>query len=147
MELTKKIGSRISAAIQFEEEDTTSTIELDSHADSAVVGRAARILERTGKVVNVSGFTDKLGKPLRVEVVHAALVYDCHVTGKVYLCIIRNALHVPEMKECLVHPLMMRLVGIEVDECPKFLARHPSIMNHSIYFPDKELRIPMHLKV
>ena len=43
-----------------------------------MVGRAARILERTGKMVNEAGFTDKLGKPLRVEVVHIAVMYDCH---------------------------------------------------------------------
>ena len=53
-----------------------SKIELDSHADSPVAGANARILERTGRTVSVRGFTDELGKPLLVDVVHAAVVYD-----------------------------------------------------------------------
>ena len=64
--LIEKIASRISVAVQSDEENLNSTSELDSHADSVVVGRMARILERTGKMVSVSGFTDKLGKPLIV---------------------------------------------------------------------------------
>ena len=77
---------------------------------------------------------------------HAAVIYDYNDSGKKYVCDIRNALSVPEMDECLVHPIMIRLVGIDVDECPKFLSRNPSIENHSIYLPENELRIPMHLK-
>ena len=46
-------------------------LEMDSHADSPVVGNQAHILEYTGRKVSVSGFTDALGKPMLVEVVHA----------------------------------------------------------------------------
>ena len=48
-----------------------SKIELDSHAGSPVVGANVHILEWTGRTVSVCGFTDELGKPLLVEVVHA----------------------------------------------------------------------------
>ena len=40
---------------------------------------------------------------------------------------------------------MMQLVGIEVDECPKFLSKKPSISNHSIYFQEVDLCIPLKL--
>lgn len=143
--LTNIIRQRISSAKQIDEDNVTSAIELDSHADSAVVGRSARVLERTGRKVSVSGFTDGLGKPMLVEVVHACVLYDDEMDGRKYLCIIRNALYVPEMEECLVHPIMMRLVGIDVDECPKFLSREPTTSNHSIYFPERNLRIQMKL--
>ena len=143
--LSRVIMQRVSVARQIVEEDILSTIELDSHADSAVVGGGCRIIERTGKKVHVSGFTDRLGKPMSVDVVHAGVMYDCDNTGHKYLCLIRNALYVPEMRECLIHPIMMRLVGIEVDECPKFLSPNPSINNHSIKFPDHDLRIPLKL--
>ena len=93
-------------AKQSMEEDTHSTIELDSHADSAVVDNGCRVIERTGRKVNVSGFTDGLGKPMNVEVVHAGVIYDCESTGNKYLFLIRNALYVPEMRECLIHPIM-----------------------------------------
>ena len=136
---------RVSMARQVVEDELNSTIELDSHADSAVVGKGCRIIERTGRKVYVSGFTDRLGKPMSVDVVHAGVMYDCERTGSKYLCLIYNALYIPEMKECLIHPIMMRLIGVEVDECPKFLSPNPSINNHSIRFPDHDLRIPLKL--
>ena len=139
------IFHRIAAAKNTTADVTYAAVELDSHADSAVVGRTARILERTGRKASVSGFTNSLGKALSVEIVHACVMYDCDKSGKSYLLIIRNALHVPEMEECLIHPIMMRLVGVEVDECPKFLSKVPSETNHSIYFPTIDLRIPLKL--
>ena len=122
-----------------------SAIELDSHADSPVVGRSAFVIEKLGRKVKVAGFSDALGEPLLVDVVNAAVVYDCVMTGRSYVMILRNALHIPSMEECLIHPIMMRLRGIEVDECPKFLSKTPSVCNHSIYFPDQDLRIPLML--
>ena len=47
-------------------------MELDSHADSPVVGRGAYILSYTNKKVSVAEFTSELGKPLTVPVVNAA---------------------------------------------------------------------------
>ena len=38
---------------------------------------------------------------------------------------------------------MMRLIGIQVDECPKFLSPNPTEINHSIYFEKQNLRIPL----
>ena len=35
---------------------------------------------------------------------------------------------------------------MQVDECPKFLSPIPSVINHSIYFPDVDLRIPLMLE-
>ena len=144
-ELCLNIMHRIAAAQITSEETVYAAVELDSHADSAVVGRTARILERTGRKASVTGFTDSLGKALSVEIVHACVMYDCSQSGKSYLIVIRNALHVPEMEECLIHPIMMRLIGLEVDECPKFLSKSPSEINHSIYFPEQQLRIPLKL--
>ena len=77
--------------------DIISATELDSHADSPVVGRRARILEFTDKEVNVSGFSKSLGKPLIVPVVNAAVAYDCDLTGNAYILVICNALYVKEV--------------------------------------------------
>ena len=51
-------------------------LELDSHADSPLVGRGVHVLEYTGRMVTVSGFTDALGEPMLVDVVHAVITYD-----------------------------------------------------------------------
>ena len=50
------------------------------------------------------------------------------------------------MTENLIPLIMMRMAGLEVDECPKLLAKEPSDRNHSIYFPSAGLRISLHLK-
>ena len=122
-----------------------SKVELNSYADSPVVGANAHILERTGRTVSVCGFTDELGKSLLVEVVHAAVVFDCPTTGNSYVMFLNNALHVPSLECSLINPFIMRLAGIVVDECPKLLAEIPSIAHHSLYFPDQDLRIPLAL--
>lgn len=105
----------------------SSKVELDSHADSPVVGNNAHILEYTGKKVSVVGFTNALGKSLLVDVVHAAVVYDCDTTGQSFLIVIHNAIYVKSMDVCLINPFIMRLAGIQVDDCPKFLAMVPSV--------------------
>ena len=121
-------------------------LELDSHADSPVVGNGAHILEQTGRKVSVSGFTNELSKPMLVDVVNAVITYDCPRTGLSYPLLINNALFVPSIDCCLINPFIMRLAGVQVDECPKFLSPFPSIENHSLYFPDTELRIPLQLE-
>ena len=67
--------------------------ECDSHVDSPVVGRNAKILWRTGKVVNVSGFTDKLGDCENISVVYAALAWDDPYTEETSILMVYNALY------------------------------------------------------
>jgi len=95
------------------------------------------------KEVTVSGFTDSLGNLTKVPVVQAAVIYDCPYTGKELVIHINNALYIKDMSINLVPPFMMRLCGINVDECPKFLAEAPSENNHSIFFPELNFRIPL----
>ena len=99
-----------------------------------------------GRKVTVSGFTDVLGEPMLVDVVHAVITYDCPMSGNSYPIMISNALLVPSVDCCLIYPFMMRLAGVQVDECPKFLSPIPSVVNHSIYFPEVGLRIPLMLE-
>ena len=121
-------------------------LEMDSHADSPVVGNQAHVIENTGRKVSVSGFTDALGKPMLVDVVHALVAYDCNLSGKTYLLLINNALLVPSLTCCLINPFIMRLAGLHVNECPKFLAPSPTDSDHSIFFPSENLRIPLKLE-
>ena len=132
----------VSATTTYDE-TTNSTTELDSHADSPVVGKNCVVLEESGKTAKVSGFTSKLGEPLSVPVVTAAVAYDCEYSGETYIMVIHNALYFREMEVNLIPPLMMRLAGVELNECPKFLSNNPSIEDHSVYFPEAELRIAL----
>ena len=95
--------------------------------------------------VNVTPFSDDFGMMPEVPVVHAAVAYDCHITGSTTILIINNALYIAEMEHNLLPPIMMRLNGIMVDECPKFLSHNPTIDSHSIFFPIKKARFPLDL--
>lgn len=147
MEFSPRFKSLIVAALTSDHsnEGVETRTELDSHADSPCVGRNAKIIEHTGKRVNVSGFTDSLGKRKSIPVVHAAVAYDDEYTGKTYILIIYNALYFEEMECNLLPPFMCRLAGVEINECPKILSKNPTEENHSIYFPKIDFRIPMQL--
>ena len=92
--------------------------------------------------VNVTPFSDDFGMMPEVPVVHAVVVYDCPVTGLTTILIINNALYIAEMEHNLLPPIMMRLNGIIVDECPKFLSPNPTVDSHSIFFPYREGSFP-----
>ena len=134
------------ASTQSSDGSLISATELDSHADSPVVGKNAVILESLNKLVQVSGFSSEIGRPIRVKVVHAAVIYDCDITGESHILVLYNALHIPSMVNNLVPPFAMRLAGLEVNECPKFLAKRPTIAHHSAYFPDAGVRIPFKIE-
>ena len=125
-------------------EKSVDRTDLDSHADSPVVGQGALILHNTGETVNVIPFTDGLGTCKDVPIVTAAVAYDSNITGDTTILIIHNALYIESMAQNLIPPIMLRINGIEVNECPKFLATNPSETHHSILLPD-DLRIPLSL--
>ena len=100
----------------------------------------------TDRKATVSGFTSDFGKPMTVRVVNAAVAYECNVTGKVQVLVICNVLYFRNMKVNLIPPFMMPLAGIKVHKCPKFLAKEPTERNHSMYFPEADIRILFQLE-
>ena len=115
---------------------------MDTHADSPVIGKHVAILEISSNVL-VLGFTTELGDPMKVPIVTAAVFYDCEYTGKSYIMVIYHTLNT-EIN--LIPLIMMRITGLDVGECPKFLSKTPSESNHSIYFPVKNLRISLQIE-
>ena len=68
------------------------------------------------------------------------------MSGNSHPMLISNVLFVPSVDCCLINPFIIRLTGVQVDECPKFLSPIPSVVNYSIYFPEIDLRIPVILE-
>ena len=83
---------------------------------------------------------------MTVPVVTAAVIYDCEYTGKTYILVIYKALYLQKMYRNLVPPIMMCLVGLDVDECPKFLSRQPTEINHSMDLTMSDIRVPFQLE-
>ena len=62
--------------VDREGESIGSRTELDSHADSPVVGRNSLIISDSGQTANVTGFMKDLGKCLLIPIVTAAVAYS-----------------------------------------------------------------------
>jgi len=127
-----------------DETDEMSRTDLDSHANMPVVGRHAYVISDTGRTAEVNAFTPDY-KAMNVRIVDAAVKYECPYEGRNYILVIRNALHVPSMKNNLIPPFILREAGVQVHDTPKIQCDGPTEEDHSIYFPDTEKRIPLSL--
>ena len=134
----------IVSAITEATSNTQPRTETDSHANMAVLGRSCFVFEQSGKTCDVSAFSPTI-KKTSLPIVDAVIVYDCTYTLKSYLLMIRNALYVEDMEHNLIPPFLLREAGVQIDECPKIHAMIPTIENHSVYFPDEEIHIPLKL--
>ena len=85
-----------------------SSLELDSHADLAVLGADCHVLARTGKMYEVYGYDESLGSNSR-EVVSGLFAYDDPMDGSVSIIVVHQGLHVPTMQGSLIPPAQMRM--------------------------------------
>ena len=108
--------------------------ELDGHADACVVGANALILQKFQMQVRVTG-CDEVGSCV-CDLVSAALACDDPSTGETIVLVIHQAIHIPKLQHNLLCPVQLRMNDVAVDECPKFLARHPTDNTHAIAVHD-----------
>ena len=85
--------------------------------------------------------TSDLVKPLCVYVVNAAVAYDCKFIEENYILVIYNDLHMKLMEVNLIPPFMLRLAGLDVNECPKLLTNKTILEHHSVFFPKDDIRL------
>ncbi len=131
--------------IDMDVESTSSRTELDSHANMVVVGNNCLVIEWSGRTANVNPFTPDYEALPEVPIVDAAVMYECPISGKEHILLVRNALHVPAMEQNLIPPFVMREAGIVVNDTPKIHMNDPTVEDHSIYFEETNFRIPMAL--
>jgi hypothetical protein len=93
--------------------------------------------------VRVTPFLKSLGSVNKVPVVTAAIAYNNPKTGEVFILLIHQALYFPEMINCLLSPMQLRLNDVEVNERPKFLTVLPTAKYHAIIA--SQLLIPLDL--
>ena len=136
----------IAAAINCETNGLNSEpcTDFDSHANMPVVGRNSFIISETGKRVDVSPFTPDY-KPMVASIVDAAIQYDDPYDGQQYIFVIRNAIHVPSMKNNLIAPFILREAGITVNDVPKIHRDDPTEDDHAIIFKETGFRVPLQL--
>ena len=96
-----------------------------------VIGKNAYILSKIGETVDVAPFTPDY-KPISVELVDAALKYECPYSGELKILIIRTGLYVPSMTHNLFPPFLLREAGININEVPKIHVTSPTEEHHAI---------------
>ena len=121
--------------------------ELDSHAKNMVVlGKNCFVFDNVeGRTCDVTPFDPSIGTSTQVPIVDAAIVYDCPFTLESHLLIVRNGLYLPNLSDNLIPPFILSEAGVKVDTIPKIHSKDPTIDNHSLYFADADLRIPLKL--
>ena len=127
----------------------TSYLDLDSHADCAVLGDNCHIFQSTGRSVTVYGYDVALGGHKRA-IVSGCFAYDDHHTGHCILLIVHQGLRVPSAPHSLIPPFQMRDNDVVVNDCPKTQCRAPTANDHSLLLPrsdgDPRYRIPLSLR-
>ena len=124
----------------MEDANKSSRTELDSHANMPGRGMNAYIRE----TVDVAPFSPDY-KPISVELVDAALKYECPYSGEIKILIIRRGVHVPSMTHNLLPPFMLREAGITINEVPKIHVTSPTEEHHAITFQETNFRISLSL--
>ena len=117
---------------------TRSRTELDSHADTCTIGRNVLVTHIHERKVNVSPYDPALGSVKDLDVVNAAVAYDCPATGDVVIFNINQAIHINTMSNNLLCVIQVRMNNINVFECIKFLIDNPTFTNHTLVIPPSD---------
>ena len=85
-----------------------SRSELDSHANMVVLGKHCYVFDKVqGQTCDVIPFDPGLGSKKEVPIVDGALAYDCPFSGKTFLLVFHNCLHVVTMLHNLMPPFIL----------------------------------------
>ncbi len=79
-------------------------LELDSHADTCVLGCDVLILHDYMRPVRVQGYDPSLGT-VQYSTVSGALAYDHPNSGEMYHLVVNQAIHIPHLDHHLLCPM------------------------------------------
>ena len=79
------------------------------------------------------------------QVGYGVLLYDCPYSGKSYVLVVQNDIHVPSMDNNLIPSFMMREARIVVNEKAKIHTDDPKDLDHSIMFNSTCFQILLYL--
>lgn len=99
--------------------------ELDSHADTTVLGKHCLVVGGSREPVDVYGWSPG-SKAEQLEIVSAAVLYTHPVTGQRFILEFHHAIHHPTMEHHLINPMQVRFGGHEVNETPKCFKKNPT---------------------
>ena len=119
------------------DEPIVGNVEMDSHADTCVLGKNFIILHASGRVCDVFPFTQTYEGIEGVQIVTGATAWTCPETGETYILVVPEGLWMPDnMPHSLVNPNQLRAYGSTVQDNP---FAGPLLLSD----PEEEVRIPM----
>jgi hypothetical protein len=114
-----------------------TTLELDSHADTCVLGRDALIILDYIRPVSVVGYDESFGSNT-YQTVSGVVAYDDPQTGRMLHLIINQAIQIPHLDHHLLCPMQCRVNDVIINDLPKFLATDPTDQTHALTLTDPD---------
>jgi hypothetical protein len=118
----------ISNASIFPDPGYTSTVEIDSHADSFVAGKNCIPMHYTERSCDVQPYSDDYAPVKNVPIVTAATGYTSS-NGRNYILLFPEALYLPNLDHSLFNPNQLRHFGTIVQDNP-YATEPMSITTH-----------------
>jgi hypothetical protein len=127
-----------------------SSLELDSHANTTVLGAGALIIQSYDQPVEVVGYDPQQGLQT-FEMVSGILAFDHPRDGQVYHLVFHQAIHMPQLDHHLLCPMQCHINDMTVNDVPKFLTHFPTDNMYSLIVqnPDDDSTtptFPLHLQ-
>ena len=120
---------------------TSGRIELDSHADTIVLGSNCVILHHTGKVCEVSPYSDDYEAIKNVPVVCGATLWTDTVDNQEYILVFNESLWMGDsLTHSLINPNQLHAFGMDVQDNPF------STEGLSIQPASHDITIPLHIR-
>ena len=113
-----------------------SRTDLDSHADTCVVGCNSLITHSREffgmpKFLNVVVYDPTLRSLINKPVVNAAVAYDYPHSGEVIILKINQAIHIDTMCNNFPFNMQLRMTEVKLFKCHKYLTGNPSELDHA----------------
>jgi hypothetical protein len=117
------------------ESNYETTLELDSHANTCVLGRDALIILDYRQPVFVVGYDKSIGSKTYQTMI-GVVAYDDPQTGRMLHLIINQAIHIPHLDHHLLCPMQCHENDVTINNLPKFLAANPTDQTHPLTIND-----------
>jgi hypothetical protein len=114
-----------------------TTLELDSHADTCVLGCGALITLDYNRPVSIVGYDDSLGSKT-YQTTSGVVAYDDPQTKRTLHLIINQAIHISHLDHHLLCPMQCCVNDVSFNNLPKFLATDPTDQMHALTLSDPD---------
>ena len=114
-----------------------TTLEIENHADTRVVGKQALIIYDYERPVSVQAYDPLLGIR-QYRTMSAVVGYKCLRSRTTYLLVVHQEIEIPHLDHHLLCPMQCLMTIIRVNETPKFLCQNSCSASHAVVATNPE---------